>query len=295
MNREKSEKYEAQRNVLIAAERARAADEKALALQLQMTETLEEKVRLRTLELTEANSILEKANKQTERDLNMAANVQRALFVIEPPAVPGWDIAVEFRPYACVSGDLYDFYLESGRLEGMTLLDVSGHGIASALITMIAKPIFFRNFFRYKKSGLIDVLEHANRNLAVEINNVGHYLTGVVLRFRDSTVDYVNAGHPDLLVREDSSGEVRAIDTSTEDLRAGLLGFDSLPEHWGVMQFHAATGDALLVYSDGIIEGRNRNDETFDYRGLIQAFTGAPRDSAAAILSHIMNEFPAFM
>jgi sigma-B regulation protein RsbU (phosphoserine phosphatase) len=45
-----------------------------------------------------------------------------------------------------ISGDLYDFYLDDDTLSGISLFDVSGHGIASGLITMLAKSILFRTY-----------------------------------------------------------------------------------------------------------------------------------------------------
>jgi sigma-B regulation protein RsbU (phosphoserine phosphatase) len=80
--------------------------------------------------------------------MDMASNVQATLFPPTPPEVNGWDIAFVFRPMAGVSGDMYDFYTEGDTLNGVALFDVSGHGIASGLITMIARTVFQRNFMR---------------------------------------------------------------------------------------------------------------------------------------------------
>ena len=65
------------------------------------------------------------------------------------PKNDAWDIAFEFIPMSGVSGDLYDFYVSEGEITGLTLCDVSGHGIASGLVTMIARSVFFRNFSKW--------------------------------------------------------------------------------------------------------------------------------------------------
>ena len=94
---------------------------------------------------------------------------------------------------AGVSGDLYDFYLEDNVLTGVSILDVSGHGIASGLITMLARTIFYRNFAAGKEEDLSEILEKSNRHLIKEIGNVDYYLTGILLRFKQDSVEYVNA------------------------------------------------------------------------------------------------------
>ena len=98
--------------------------------------------------LIATNAELENARSIADRDMKMAINVQRSLFPNKPINTE-WDIAIMFKPMSGVSGDFYDFYeARGGGLNGVGLFDVSGHGIASGLITMLAKTIIGRQFNR---------------------------------------------------------------------------------------------------------------------------------------------------
>jgi sigma-B regulation protein RsbU (phosphoserine phosphatase) len=96
---------------------------------------------------------------------------------------------------------MFDFFLnDDNRLEGMTLMDVSGHGITSALITMMARTVISRRFNDMRALPLNEVMEGINTVLNREMRGVYLYLTGILLRFHESRVEYVNAAHPDLLL-----------------------------------------------------------------------------------------------
>lgn len=100
-----------------------------------------------------------------------------------------------------ISGDFYDFYSHDDELTGVGLFDVSGHGIASGLVTMIAKSVIFRKFSEGRDLPLHQVLAETNRELQSEIGDVDNYITGVILRFMENTIEYANAAHSDIMVR----------------------------------------------------------------------------------------------
>ncbi|HPL15551.1 MAG TPA: hypothetical protein PL180_02555 [Spirochaetota bacterium] len=142
----------------------------------------EAKLAQANLELTAANGKLLAAQEVAQRDLNMAVNVQRTFLPSEAPVSDEWELSYFLHPMAGVSGDFYDFYVLDGRLAGVGIFDVSGHGIASALVTMIAKSIIFRNFKKRTGPGLGGVFDRSNHELYHEIGMSGFYLTGILLR-----------------------------------------------------------------------------------------------------------------
>ncbi|PKL37443.1 MAG: hypothetical protein CVV44_13910 [Spirochaetae bacterium HGW-Spirochaetae-1] len=253
-----------------------------------------EKVEAFNEELTRTNDELNSARKIAEMDMMMAVNVQKSLLPAEPPETPGWDIALVFKPMAGISGDFYDFYVEDGDLKGLVLLDVSGHGIASGLITMIARSVFQRNFFRYNDVKLGSVVEEANRDLINEIENVDNYLTGIVLRFTDETVEYVNAGHPDLVLRQSKNGVVSMVNSRDRNFRGAFLGVRAMDFPYRTLKFNVEPGDVLLVYTDGIAEGTNAEKTEYGSEGLARALHKAPGESSRSILDYIMHDFHAF-
>ncbi len=238
---------------------------------------------------------LEEAKRIADRDMRMAINVQTNFFPKKVPRSENWDIAFVFQPMAGVSGDLYDFYEQDHELLGVSLFDVSGHGIASGLITMLAKSIMFRRFTRMKEYTLNEVMEAINGDLIEEIDAVDNYLTGILLRFRGDRVEYVNAAHPTLLCRQTSRGNVRRFD-NLKDFRNGrFLGVKSLAGDYDMMSFRVQKGDCLLIYSDCLVESHNSREERFSVERLSDALLKAPDDrSAEEMLKSVLDEYRTF-
>jgi len=245
--------------------------------------------------LTDTNQDLEYAKMVADRDMKMAVNVQKTLFPKVAPQVRGWDIAFLFQPMSGISGDVYDFYQEDDSLKGLSLFDVSGHGIASGLITMIAKPIIHRYFTKMIDSKLHEALEMANKDIVKEIGDVDNYLTGVILKFDEdkNIVEYVNAGHPDILHRN-KNRFVHKLNYKDRDFKGMFLGFRELESHYETLRFKMGKGEVLFLYSDCIIEAKNKNDEEYGIDALVKSFTEAPDGTADEIQDYINNRFMDF-
>ncbi|MCP4136749.1 MAG: serine/threonine-protein phosphatase [bacterium] len=282
--------------------------EKALKKTEDLNMSLELKVDERTEELQAALSEMEMLNKAflkantdltaakriTDQDIYMATNIQSSLFPKEPPRSPHWDIAFSFQPMAGVSGDLYDFYEKEGELCGLTLCDVSGHGVASGLITMIARSVIHRNFAQGQNNPLNCIIEKTNRELIGEIGSLENYLTGIILRFNQDRVEYVNAGHPSMLLKHAGNGTVEKIDARDRDFKGCLLGLKSIQLPFGIISFDMALNDTLLLYSDGLTENINKKNEMFD-KHLPGLFNQAPPGSARDILGFLLQGLYDFM
>jgi len=272
----------------------------------ELTGSLEERVGERTRELNKAlnevelvNRYLQESNvnlKRTkeiaERDMHMAANVQRSFLPLEAPQSDSWDVAYTFKPMVQVSGDFYDFYIIDKKLRGLGIFDVSGHGIASGLITMIARSMIFRSFSRgIDHPDFNVVLEDGNRNLIEELEGVNNYLTGVLLRFRDGLVDYVNAGHPDILLRK-AGGEVGSFEGGGENIRGNYLGIAAMEDRYRCVSRPVNPGDFLLLYTDSLVETIiGGSDEQYGHGRLTKAFGEAPQGTADDVLNYILNHF----
>ncbi|MCP4136752.1 MAG: serine/threonine-protein phosphatase [bacterium] len=267
-------------------EKALGKTEEELQKNKELNLSLELKVKKRT-------EALETAKRVTDQDIDMAANVQSALFPKDPPHSSEWDIAFTFQPMSGVSGDLYDFYEKDGRLLGLTLCDVSGHGVASGLITMIARTVIQRNFFQGQEDPLNSILEKTNRELIAEIGKLDNYLSGILLRFENSTVEYVNAGHPSVLLKKGSSGAVENLDAGKQNFKGALLGLSAFQSPFGVISYNMDPHDLLLLFSDGLSDCMNKKDEVFD-KYLPTVLSEAPAGSAEEILGFLLQGFSEF-
>lgn len=252
-------------------------------------------VAARTRALTRVQNKLEASRDELQRDMEMARNVQGNLLADRVPPVSDWSLAFVFRPLAPVSGDFYDFYAEDERLAGLGLFDVSGHGVASGLITVLAKAIIHRKFKGLGDRPLSAVLESANEELTHEMRHAGNFLTGVLLRCGDGFVETVNAGHADVLLC-DSSGAIRPLARSDRSHRGTFLGLEFLAGPYPVLRTELRSGDALLVYSDGLTECLDEREEPFGQdrlREVFQATAGMP--DAQERLDRIVNTVHLFL
>ncbi|TAL32186.1 MAG: serine/threonine-protein phosphatase, partial [Spirochaetes bacterium] len=246
------------------------------------------------LDLTRANEELEATRRVTEIEMDLAVTIQSAIFPDAAPQTDEWDVAFSFKPRNGVSGDFYDFYYEGPVLRGMSLFDVSGHGVSSALITMFAKPIFFRHFTRMSGGPLHRVIEAANLRLIDEMRNIHGFITGIMLRFGGGSVEYVNAGHPDLLHRRSGRG-VRVIGAGHELIKGRPLGIEGPTRTCKTVKFGVAPGDVLVLYTDCVTECVGAANNSYGVERLIASFERAPGEDAGAILEFIERQFHDFL
>lgn len=261
---------------------------------------LEHKVAQRTSELKNTNDNLsrtlgelQEAQATAERDMKMAVMIQQGLYQHRIPPSSRWEISHYFQPMAGVSGDLYDYYVHQGELRGVALFDVSGHGIASGLITMIAKSVSERNFMKGLNKKLGTVLQNINQDMIHEIGKVENYVTGILLRLTENKVEYANAGHTELLLKRGRTGEVIPLCPKGKDIKGLFLGIEGMESTYGTLSVETQVDDTLLLYTDCLTEcpSLNRDDrEEFGMERLSESFAAAPKSHTDAIRDHILKD-----
>lgn len=244
-------------------------------------------------ELKAKNTEMLKSQIQGTYELELASHVQAGFFLQKPPETEGWDIAFILKPAHGVSGDFLDIYTSEKQLKGLSVFDVSGHGISSGLVTMIAKPILYRLFTSMADCTLGEVARQARETIEGEISNIDNFITGVLLRFEERTVQYVNAGHPNILLKKGSSGVVKEAAPNTE-FRGLPIGMDFTQAPFNTVQFEMEPGDILMIFTDGIIDGFNSDKKPYGMEHLRDAFRNAPSGTSQEILDFIINDFYAF-
>jgi sigma-B regulation protein RsbU (phosphoserine phosphatase) len=230
-------------------------------------------------------SLLER--ERLERDLKIAEQVQKRFLPQEVPRVPGYEFFAHYEPTYEVGGDYYDFVpLSHGRL-AVAVGDVSGKGVAAAL--MMAK---FSGDTRY-----CILTENAPGPAAAELNSLLFAaaidekfitLSLGVLDAGAGTFTFASAGHLPILVRR--------ADGRVEELGEEIAGFP-LGIAPGVEYDQARTslgpGDVAVVYSDGVTDARSVKEELYDSRDnrrllrLLAATPGGPEAVGKAILRDV--------
>jgi|GEM_PF-2875905 len=268
----------------------------------EYSKKLEDKVRERMREiekvnenLLDINRLLREARIEAERDMRMASSVQTSFMPSLSKSWREWEVAISYRSMSGVSGDFYDYYERDGELCGVGLFDVSGHGISSGLITVLARSLFHRYFVEHSDSPLNEIIEQINAQLIEELRHTGNYLTGVMLKFNGSSVEYVNAAHPAIIGYSSRENRARVISGSGDSWRGGFLGLEFVRSPFGKVELDMERGDSLLLFSDCLNEGRNPEKQEFGYKRITASLCRSQGLSAPEMLDNLVDDYNSFI
>lgn len=238
---------------------------------------LEKIVEERTSALASANSLLEETNTKlqfethrAQKEFELASIVQQSFYKAELPEFSDWDFEYFFKPLAGVSGDLYDFFYDDKKLLGLGIFDVSGHGIASGLVTMLVKNIIEQEFYAGIHDSLDDVISLINSRVITEKGNIENYLTGILIRINGNKIELVNAGHPKAILYQAKTKTCKYIE-SDEHEQCGVIGIPDFPVNVDVINFEMEPNDELILYTDGITEVENSDHDFFGKDRLLNS------------------------
>jgi serine phosphatase RsbU (regulator of sigma subunit) len=214
------------------------------------------------------------------QSLNMAKEVQRRLLPASVPHYPGLDVAG--RSYYCdeTGGDYFD-YLQVGGFPGDTAVialgDVSGHGIASAMVMASARGVLRSRC--HDAASLGALLGYMNDQI-VDDSGGSHYMTMLIIAVNAARRElrWVNAGHCEPLLLVPGSGAFTKLDGGGPPL--GVIGGMEYEEyvHEGL-----EPGHILLLATDGLWEAENPAGEQFGMDRLARVVDEHSGEDAAAI------------
>jgi sigma-B regulation protein RsbU (phosphoserine phosphatase) len=195
------------------------------------------------------------ARQRLEYDLRAAQQIQASFLPTALPRAPGLVFVAEYRPANIVGGDFYDvFEAGPGRIDCI-LGDVSGKGIAAALLMARVSSDLRRAMLT--EASPANALARANRELVAR-DQAEIFVTAIALSIDLSTRTLVlaNAGHMPPLVRRRRAGEVVAL-RGGEGLPLGLFA----DARYHDVPVALAEGDTVALWTDGLDEATNERDE----------------------------------
>jgi phosphoserine phosphatase RsbU/P len=188
-------------------------------------------------------------------EMETARQIQLSILPPEPPALPGIDIAAHYSPMTSVAGDFYDFIKVDDHRLGTLIADVSGHGMSAALIASMLKIAFAaQSDFAADPARLLAGL---NQTLCGKFK--GHFVTAayVFIDTENKILRYAGAGHPPMLMRTHANGGAREL------VENGLF-LGSFPfAQYSAIEVPFEPGDWILLYTDGVLEMNNAQEEEF--------------------------------
>ena len=258
---------------------------------------LKNEVGEQTRQLKEANESLEHEMEIASEDMHMAAIVQQKFFYVPDIEFENWDYAVCYEPLSQVSGDLFNFFYDDNKLNGVSLFDASGHGVAASLITMLSENIIRQVYIdQYQTSeSLGQILTNINTSLIDAKGEVDNFLTGILLKITDnddgtSKINIANAGHPRPFIYKSQEDMVMELQPPNDDYIFGPIGINGIEHNYLDYEFQMQSGDVLILYTDGLTETMNIHREDFGKSSVQALLQRNNKKSAKDIMNIIMRK-----
>jgi phosphoserine phosphatase RsbU/P len=235
---------------------------------------------------------LELSDKVTmKRDLEIAREIQTWLVPSQAPVVAGADIAFATRPQNSVAGDYYDaFYPNAEERERLMVViaDVAGKSVPAALL-MATLQASLRTIAG-EGAPLADLVARLNRYACAHSLNGLRFTTAVLSEYNPALrrLTYVNAGHNAPILRR-ANGTLETLDVG------GLpLGIQS-GETFETATLELMPGDALIFFTDGVVEAFNEEGKEFGNERWLSAIRNLPDWSAQETLNYLMKKVDDFV
>jgi len=241
---------------------------------------------------------LELADKVTmKRDLEIAREIQSWLVPSQPPVVAGANIAFYTRPQNSVAGDYYDaFYPMEDSAQGgklfLAIADVAGKSIPAALLM----ATFQASLHTIAREGapLEELVLRLNRYACAHSLDGQRFTTALLGEYDPATrkFTYVNAGHNAPVIRRYNGG----LSASMERLEVGGMPFGiSADAKYETGTIDLAPHDALILFTDGVVEAFNSRGEEFKDPRWLAAISNLPDWNAQQSLQFLMQRVDEFV
>jgi serine phosphatase RsbU (regulator of sigma subunit) len=222
-----------------------------------------------------------------QKELEIAAHVQKSILPAAAPSVPGLDVAGISFPAREVGGDFFDYVCLGSEALGTTVADVSGKGLAAALLTLQSRNVI--HAIARENPSPASVLHKANSVIYDDYSRAGMFLSAFygVVDTSSRSLRYASAGHnPPLLLRADGT-------CSSLGATGSLLGVSpELPI--GEESIDLGTSDLLALYTDGISEARDKAGVEFGCDKLAKKLSQYRKLPAGEIASRVLREVSSF-
>ena len=222
-----------------------------------------------------------RAQREREEELQEAREIQQRLLPKRLPEIAGYEVAAMTQPLRFVGGDYYNVARIGEQQTAICIADVAGKGLPAALLMSslqaALKPLIAQRL------APCELCQRLNRILC-ELTPTGKFISFFygVLDSRDSRLTYCNAGHnPPLLIRGDGTAE---------ELNAAGAVLGQFPS-WQYQQseLQMQSGDRLLVFTDGLVEACNRDQEPIGEENLVRIVRGNAGADARDLMALVME------
>ena len=224
-------------------------------------------------------------------ELGVAARIQQAILPRTFPPFPGrkdFELHAAMLPAREVGGDLFDFFLLDEDHLGFVLGDVSGKGVPAAIFMAVSRTLLRAIALQRVPPG--KCLDYLNTTLTVQ-NTANMFVTMFygILDTRTGDMEYAIGGHNPPYVFS-AGGEIRELPTGNAGPVVGLL--EDAQFQTGT--YRMTPGEGILLFTDGVTEAINRNEEFFNEERLELFLASHRTESTERLVSNLHREVQVF-
>ncbi|MCK4789161.1 MAG: PP2C family protein-serine/threonine phosphatase [Desulfobacteraceae bacterium] len=233
---------------------------------------------------------LKKARDALWSEMELAKRIQTALLP-DREKIKGFEIAATMVPAKEVGGDYYDIIETPTGDRWVTIGDVSGHGVDSGLIMMMAQTSILSKVNNSSNCKPSAVLHSVNSILRENISRLGsdHYMTMMAIRFNGSQMTLAGK-HQDIIIYRSALNKTEIIPT-----KGTWLGIDeNIGKYLEDISVGIEDGDLILLFTDGITEATDKNGEMYGQLRLEQALNQYADLPIRKLLDKVIEEVKAF-
>ncbi len=247
----------------------------------------------KTLEYVEQVKTATAEKERIGTELHMANRIQESMLPHVFPPFPDrteFDIYATMNPAREVGGDFYDFFMIDQDHLCVVMADVSGKGVPAALFMMISKTILQSCALLGQSAGAI----LAKTNEALCANNQVEMFVTVwlgILEISTGKISCANAGHEyPAVFNEGETGEFELLKDKHGFVIGGLSGV-----RYKEYSFQMHPGDKLFIYTDGVPEATNGQEEMFGTDRMIGVLNEAPESTPRELLETMQKSVDSFV
>lgn len=262
----------------------------------------EQRIRKANTELAASREQLRVRNVQMEDDLKMAREIQVTMLPQQYPVLPtgaaadksAFQFTHRYDPSGTVGGDFFSVAPVSDTEVAVFICDVAGHGVRSALVTAMIRALVEElrpvahdpgQFMTKLNSELFAILKHAGTPvLTTAFYLVAHAATG--------RMQYSNAGHPKPLLLRRSAKHVHLLKNKSQKSQPALGLFEK--SGYETSELTLATGDLLMLFTDGLYEVHSAGDEIYSQERLAATVARQLHLPAAQLFDSVLHEIREF-
>jgi len=232
----------------------------------------------------------EKEKLNIEKELEVTRRLQQAIIPKRFPVLPDISMYATNLPAKEVGGDFYDYFIpqQDGNKFSALIADVSGKSISAALFMAICRSTIRAQAFDQKRTPS-EILRISN-DLIIRDSDSAMFVTSWFLSYDRGgrVLTYSNAGHnPPIIIRA-ADGSMERLCTKGKPL--GVLEGETYTDN----QISISQGDTLILFTDGIVEANNANNDEFGEERFVETLQGAPSATPKEIADRITRAVSEF-